>query len=132
MELRGIDSRKKSLKMTNQLNNLPAYTVFLQETHMTKTHLFIFPSHILSLLLKTKRFSHIKLQENELLAGGPQGRLIILYLYIQNMDLCITSIYGPNVDDPSFVYTFFFHSQSHPTLFIKHLITASTGPKYGK
>lgn len=59
MELRGIDSREKRLKMTNRLNDLPAYTVFLQETHMTKTHLSIFPSHILSLLLKTKKFSHI-------------------------------------------------------------------------
>lgn len=45
MELRGIDSREKRLKMTNRLNDLPAYTVFLQETHDQNSPLHISFTH---------------------------------------------------------------------------------------
>ena len=32
----------------------------------------------------------------------PEGGFLIGHLSIQNMNLCIANIYGPNVDDPSF------------------------------
>ncbi len=37
----------------------------------------------------------------------PEGRFLIIKLSIFDKKLCIVSIYGPNVDDPSFFHGFF-------------------------
>lgn len=37
----------------------------------------------------------------------PEGRFMIMNLSVQNLDLCTASLYGPNVDDPSFFHTVF-------------------------
>lgn len=58
----GVGSREKWFKITNRLNDLQAESVFLQQTQniCTQTYFSIIFSHILSLLNKTKRRSHIK------------------------------------------------------------------------
>ena len=43
----------------------------------------------------------------------PEGRFLIVNLSIQNMNLCIASTYGPNVDDPSFFHSFFTSLSDH-------------------
>ena len=43
----------------------------------------------------------------------PEGRYVIINISIHNIKLCIASIYGPNIDDPSFFHTFFASLAAH-------------------
>ncbi len=43
----------------------------------------------------------------------PEGRFLIIKLSIFDKKLCIVSIYGPNVDDPSFFHGFFTALSEH-------------------
>lgn len=121
--VRGIGTRDKKLKILNHLNFLEADIALLQETHLTNTTAQnlkstdfpnIYPASYnskqrgVAILIK-KRLNFII---NSTISD-PNGRYIIINTNIDNKDYCIASIYGPNVDDPSFYHAFFLPLSAH-------------------
>uniref|UniRef100_A0AAR2JRJ2 Reverse transcriptase domain-containing protein n=1 Tax=Pygocentrus nattereri TaxID=42514 RepID=A0AAR2JRJ2_PYGNA len=121
--VRGVGSREKKVKIINRLNDLQADIVFLQETHVSRTSAHTLSSsqfpHMYSACYNSKQRGVAILINKRInfsirnTMSDPEGRFIILSLSIQNIDLCIASIYGPNVDDPSFFHTFFTSLADH-------------------
>uniref|UniRef100_A0A669DGZ9 Reverse transcriptase domain-containing protein n=1 Tax=Oreochromis niloticus TaxID=8128 RepID=A0A669DGZ9_ORENI len=119
----GAGSREKRLKILNQLKKLQADVVLLQETHMPVTGLNKlktpeFPNVFSACYNSRQRGVAILIHKNINFTVldtviDPEGRFLIVKLSILNQKLGIVSIYGPNVDDPSFFHGFFSALSEH-------------------
>ena len=119
----GAGSREKRLKIFYQLKRLQADVVLLQETHRPATAIdelktAEFPNVFAACYNSRQRGVAILLHKNVTFTVlntviDPEGRYLIIKLSIFNKKLCIASIYGPNVDDPSFFHTFFTALSEH-------------------
>ncbi len=119
----GAGSREKKLKIFSQLKKLQADVVLLQETHRpaTATDQFKtteFPNVFSACYNSRQRGVAILIHKNVNFTVlntviDPEGRFLIIKLSIFDKKLCIVSIYGPNVDDPSFFHGFFTALSEH-------------------
>ncbi len=113
----GAGSREKKLKIFSQLKKLQADVVLLQETHRPATatdqlKTTEFPNVFSACYNSRQRGVAILIHKNVNFTVlntviDPEGRFLIIKLSIFDKKLCIVSIYGPNVDDPSFFHGFF-------------------------
>ncbi len=113
----GAGSREKKLKIFGQLKKLQADVVLLQETHRPATatdqlKTTEFPNVFSACYNSKQRGVAILIHKNVNFTVlntviDPEGRFLIIKLSIFDKKLCIVSIYGPNVDDPSFFDVFF-------------------------
>uniref|UniRef100_A0A3P9CFM5 exodeoxyribonuclease III n=1 Tax=Maylandia zebra TaxID=106582 RepID=A0A3P9CFM5_9CICH len=119
----GAGTRGKRLKIFNQLKKLQADVVLLQETHKPVTGLNElktpeFPNVFAAGYNSRQRGVAILIHKNVNFTVldtviDPEGRFLIIKLSILNKKLCIVSIYGPNVDEPSFFHGFFSALSEH-------------------
>uniref|UniRef100_A0AAX7VU45 exodeoxyribonuclease III n=1 Tax=Astatotilapia calliptera TaxID=8154 RepID=A0AAX7VU45_ASTCA len=119
----GAGTRGKRLKIFNQLKKLQADVVLLQETHRPVTCLNElktpeFPNVFAACYNSRQRGVAILIHKNVNFTVldtviDPEGRFLIIKLSILNKKLCIVSIYGPNVDEPSFFHGFFSALSEH-------------------
>jgi len=105
----GAGSREKRLKISNKLKDLQAD---LSKTAADVLTTAQFP-HVYSACYNSRQRGvailisrRVNFTINNTVID-PEGRFLIVNLSIQNMNLCIANIYGPNVDDPSFFHSFF-------------------------
>ncbi len=113
----GAGSKEKKLKIFSQLKKLQADVVLLQETHRPATatdqlKTTEFPNVFTACYNSRQRGVAILIHKNVNFTVlntviDPEGRFLIIKLSIFDKKLCIVSIYGPNVDDPSFFHGFF-------------------------
>ncbi len=113
----GAGSKEKKLKIFSQLKKLQADVVLLQETHRPATatdqlKTTEFPNVFTACYNSRQRGVAIVIHKNVNFTVlntviDPEGRFLIIKLSIFDKKLCIVSIYGPNVDDPSFFHGFF-------------------------
>ncbi len=119
----GAGSREKKLKIFGQLKKLQADVVLLQETHRPATatdqlKTTEFPNVFSAGYNSRQRGVAILIHKNVNFTVlntviDPEGRFLIIKLSIFDKKLCIVSIYGPNVDDPSFFHGFFTALSEH-------------------
>jgi len=119
----GAGTREKLFKILNQLKRLNADVVLLQETHKSAASISDlnspeFPDVFAACYNSRQRGVAILIHKNlsfTLLDKiiDPEGRFIIIKISIYNQKLCIVSIYGPNVDDPSFLHKVFHALSKH-------------------
>lgn len=115
--IRGIGTQTKRTKVLNHLNDLKADICLLQETHLSDSDQDKFKSAQFSnsfsapynsrqrgvCILINKRVSFV---HNTTIAD-PEGCFIIINISINNNQVTIGNVYGPNNDDPSFFLNFF-------------------------
>lgn len=115
--VRGINSPIKRSKILNHLKKLNADICLLQETHLLEsehkklqTSQF---SHIFSSSYSSKKRGvailirrNLSVTINKTIADT-EGRYIIINSTINNNNITIANIYGPNIDDENFFHTFF-------------------------
>uniref|UniRef100_A0AAX7UJD9 exodeoxyribonuclease III n=1 Tax=Astatotilapia calliptera TaxID=8154 RepID=A0AAX7UJD9_ASTCA len=121
--INGAGTRGKRLKIFNQLKKLQADVVLLQETHKPVTGLNElktpeFPNVFAACYNSRQQGVAILIHKNVNFTVldtviDPEGRFLILKLSILNKKLCIVSIYGPSVDEPSFFHGFFSALSEH-------------------
>ncbi len=119
----GAGSKEKKLKIFSQLKKLQADVVLLQETHRPATatdqlKTTEFPNVFTACYNSRQRGVAILIHKNVNFTVlntviDPEGRFLIIKLSIFDKKLCIVSIYGPNVDDPSFFHSFFTALSEH-------------------
>lgn len=115
--IRGIGSLTKRNKILNHITHLQPDICLLQETHLSKTDTDklitpqfnkVYSSNYnsrqrgVSILINRK----IKFTHNTTITD-PEGRFIIINIILNNNQLTIGNIYGPNTDNPSFFQNFF-------------------------
>lgn len=109
--------KNKCRAVLSHLRELDADVCLLQETHLSDAslegiHLLeefnIFPAHyntrkrgVMILIKKNIPFVH------NTTIKDPEGRFVIINIFINGQPVTIGNIYGPNEDDPSFFYKLF-------------------------
>ena len=117
----GDGSREK--RISNKLKDLQADVVLLQEINLSKTAADVLTTaqlpHVYSACYISRQRGvailvsrRVNFTVNNTVID-PEGRFLIVNLSLQNMNLCIANIYGPNVDNPSFFHSFFTSLSDH-------------------
>jgi exonuclease III len=117
--VRGFGSQTKRIKVLNHLNKLQADICLLQETHLSESdhnkiksskYSHLFSAHYNTkqrgvCILISKKISFV----HNTTVIDPEGRFIIINISINNSPVTTGNLVGPNIDDPSFFQTLFFH-----------------------
>ena len=115
--VRGIHAPIKRTKIINHLHKLQADICLLQETHLLETEhkklLGKYFNRIYSSSFNSKKrgvailvHKNVQLIHKKTISDT-QGRYIIIQITINNKDITIANIYGPNTDDPAFYHDLF-------------------------
>lgn len=115
--VRGINSPIKKAKILSHLKKLNADICLLQEAHLTdsehkKLQTSQFAQIVFSSYSSKKRGVAILIRKNKPIIikntiTDIEGRYIIINVTINNKDITIANIYGPNEDDGNFFHNVF-------------------------
>jgi len=115
--VRGINSPIKRTKILNHLKKLNVDIILLQETHLTdsehkKLQTSQFSHIFFSSYSSKKRGVAILIRKNltftiNKIITDTEGRYVIINSTINNNNITIANIYGPNNDDEHFFHSFF-------------------------